>query len=132
MTTETIKDIIGKTPTRVETLEGGERLRMLFSDGSSIEFFHIQDCCEHVAIEDVTGDWDDLIGRPLLVAEERSQSDDDVIPEGCVASIGSNTWTFYTFGGEGGYVDVRWHGSSNGFYSERVSWTITPASEESE
>jgi hypothetical protein len=83
------------------------------SDGTFFTFYHEQDCCESVTIEDVVGDVGDLVGYPLEVVEERSESGDSDDYE-CY------TWTYYTFRGIGGTVDVRWYGSSNGYYSESV------------
>jgi hypothetical protein len=117
-----LSKIIGKTPTRV--YQSDEEIIMTFSDNSEGAFFHDQDCCECVEIDDVNGDWDDLLGTPLLVAEERVS---EKPPEGQPSDNynDSNTWTFYTFRGIGGSVDVRWHGSSNGYYSESVTFRLT-------
>lgn len=84
------------------------------SDGKDFLFYHAQDCCEDVSISDVNGDWTDLLGTPILVAEAREE---DGPPDDC----GSSTWTFYTFRTVKGSVDVRWIGTSNGYYSESVS-----------
>jgi hypothetical protein len=68
-----------------------------------------------VSIEDIVGDLDDLIGAPLLRSEERTQDDPS-------REYDSGTWTFYEFATIKGSVTIRWYGSSNGYYSESVSF----------
>lgn len=117
-----IQEIIGKVPVFVE--QGEDTVTMHFDDGSKGVWLHHQDCCETVVVDDVTGDWSDLYGHPILVAEERTSDTFD----GPVRDYmdDSNTWTFYTFRNVGGSVDVRWHGSSNGYYSESVDFYLQP------
>lgn len=116
--TNVISEIIGKIPIRVDQAE--DRIEMHFDDGSTATWYHYQECCESVLIEDVVGKWEDLCGYPLLVAEERISHDHDED----TGSYEANTWTFYTFRCLNGSVDVRWHGNSNGFYSESVDFSF--------
>lgn len=109
-----IDELEGKTATAVS--ETGDELRFQFSDGTAYTFYHDQDCCESVRIEEIHGDLEDLVGTPLLVAEEVS-SDAALPPDGYCDSY---TWTFYRFGTIRGTVTVRWLGQSNGYYSESV------------
>lgn len=112
-----ISDIIGKVPVLVEQTD--EQIVMHFSDGSKATWQHQQDCCEWVVVEDVTGDWEDLYDHPLLVAEERTSDQEDGKRDDL------DLWTFYTFRSIGGSVDVRWHGSSNGYYSVDVDFHLS-------
>lgn len=90
-------------------------------DGTVFVFGHYQDCCESVSLEDINGDLSDLVGTPLLVAEERSHHKEDT------RNIESETWTFYTFRTIKGSVDVRFYGTSNGYYSESVDLIVVEA-----
>lgn len=83
--------------------------------------YHEQDCCECVYLQDVCGDIDDLIGSPITMAEEVC-SDDDPDDYNQQNEFESRTWTFYKLATVKGYVTLRWLGSSNGYYSEKVSF----------
>ena len=50
------------------------------SDGKKYKLYHDQDCCENVLVEDIIGDMKDLIGNPLLMAEEESNVLDKHFP----------------------------------------------------
>jgi len=90
------------------------------SDTNHYRFYHEQDCCESVYIHDIEGDLSDLIGTPILSAEEVMSHD----PFGDVDyQDESHTWTFYKFATINGYVTVRWLGESNGYYSESVTFS---------
>ena len=110
-----IEDMVGKIFTRVTGGVGDGEL-VFENDTERFVFFHHQDCCESVDINDIVGDLEDLVGEPLLIAEEVSGA-----TEPDEEHYESYTYTFYKFATRKGYVDVRWLGESNGYYSEGVS-----------
>ena len=95
------------------TYWGNDALYFEQEDGVQFVLTHILDCCEDVEIESIDGELDDLIGAPLLMAEE-------TVKVGGEPTLESGTWTFYKFATIKGYVTVRFLGWSNGYYSERV------------
>lgn len=117
-----IGDMVGKTFTQVLGKKGDDTLSFSGDDGA-FTFWHDSDCCETVDIEDICGDLEDLVGSPLLMAEEVQGED----PRPDDADYESRTWTFYKFATAKGYVTVRWLGESNGYYSEDVTLSFIPA-----
>jgi hypothetical protein len=112
-----IEDMVGKVFTRVSGGVGSGEL--VFENATErFVFFHYQDCCESVDINDIVGDLEDLVGEPLLIAEEVEGSVPADFEDEYTESY---TFTFYKFATRKGYVDVRWLGESNGYYSESVS-----------
>ena len=109
--------MLGKTFVQVSGAVGNFDLLFETANGERFMFSHQQDCCERVDINDIVGDLEDLVGEPLLLAEEVQGETPVDFNEREYESV---TWTFYKFATRKGYVDVRWLGESNGYYSERV------------
>lgn len=124
---ERFEDLLGKILADVTRTDGRYDDELIFTldDGTQCKLFHSQDCCESVRIEDICGDLADLIGSPILLAEEvRFQNED---PDGREPSEDdryrdSFTWTFYKLSTIKGSVTIRWYGESNGYYSESVDF----------
>lgn len=113
-----ITELVGKTFDKVYVSPDEEELHFESTEGHYM-FFHSQDCCENVRVEDIAGDLADLEGTPLVVAEVECSND---LFEGKPTVRDSFTWTFYKFRTIKGSVTVRWLGESNGYYSESVSF----------
>lgn len=106
-----LEEFIGKTFNKVEVSKWKDELSFFIED-KVYKLIHIQECCEEVFIEDICGNLKDLINEPILMAEEYFSTTKEA------------TYTFYKFATRKGYVTVRWYGTSNGYYSESVSFVI--------
>lgn len=117
VTTAQFSDLLGKTVMVIDGKQGDETMVFRCSDGSSYQMHYYDDCCASCGIEDIAGELEDLIGSPIVRAEEPSSLD-----AFAAAKLNeyddSFTWTFYILGTAKGTVTIRWYGSSNGYYSE--------------
>ena len=107
-----IEYLIGKVCFKITQIDD-EELRFYLNNGKVLTMYHAQECCESVTIEDICGDLYDLCNTPILVAEESTNDSEE-----------GETWTFYKFATVKGYVDIRWYGTSSGYYSEKVDIRI--------
>lgn len=112
--------LLGETITEITGAQkGSTEIRFKTKSGRKFLMYHQNNCCETVDVDDVVGDVLDLIGYPILKAEESTPS----LPG--KNYYDSYTWTFYHLATVRGYVDIKWFGSSNGYYSEDVSFEET-------
>lgn len=116
-------DLKGLILANIENIDDSQLIFTL-ANGEKYQLYHNQDCCESVYIEDINGDLLDLVGTPLLQAEEAcsDQNPEDITKE---YQDDSFTWTFYKLATIKGYVTIRWYGESNGYYSESVDFGPT-------
>ncbi len=131
-------ELKGKVLSKIDKIDN-EELIFHLETGEKYRLYHQQDCCERVLIEDINGDLEDLIGNPILLAEEvnsdefyKNFEESFKLEEGKEdyqwnyknekgeSKPESYTWTFYKLATKNGYVDIRWYGTSNGNYSEGV------------
>jgi hypothetical protein len=112
-----IETLLGKTLTDIQKAVTNDEITFICSDGTKYLMHHEQDCCETVYIEDICGKLNDLIGSPILQAEESTNGDNP--PSNYDESF---TWTFYRLTTIKGQVVIRWYGRSKGYYSESVDF----------
>ena len=106
-----LKSLVGEVLSHVDESDGD--LLLTTQSGRQIRFYHDQECCESVYIEDQDGEWHELIGKVLTnVSESSDFSDDDL---DCVQK------TEFAFTADDTTVVSKWHGESNGYYSTDVS-----------
>lgn len=120
-----IKELEGKVIAKVTGLEkSSDEVRIFTECGKEYLFYHEQDCCESVNLEDFDGCADALVGALIVSAEEVSNED----PAGYSYGDDSHSWTFYKIETNKGGICMRWLGESNGYYSDSVDlvWANKP------
>ena len=107
-----ISELVGKVFSKVYMPDHKEHIAFELENGQKYIFYHSQDCCESVSVEDISGSLSMLEGVEILKAEESTDTKQNY--------NGHQTWTFYQFATKKGYVDIRWLGECHESYSTSV------------
>ena len=124
LSSDKFSDILGKTFKCIRNIDNKAILFITEDEKIAYKLYHYQDCYESVTVDDICGSLEDLVGNPILVAEE-VVSEKEVNPKGVEIpeyQDESFVWTFYKIATIKGWVDIRWYGESNGYYSESVDF----------
>jgi hypothetical protein len=96
--------------------EDSEEVTINFGNDFKLVFYHDQDCCEYVRLEEYHGNIKNGdIFRELKVEEVNLEYE---------KYSHSSTATFIEVVTQNGLITMRWLGESNGYYSERCDMKI--------
>ncbi len=115
-------DLIGETLRSVSGEAGDKSIDFELEDGRKFSLYHERDCCESVYVESIVGDLQGLVGSPLVVADESCSAEQDDENGRLDEYDESYTWTFYRLMTASASAVIRFYGTSNGYYSEGVSF----------
>lgn len=119
-----LSELVGKKIKAITGLEeGSDEVRIFTDDGREYMFYHSQDCCESVRLNDLELSSKSLVGG-TVISSEAVEGEDEKPDEWSE----SWTWTFYKIETDKGGLWMRWLGESNGYYSESVDfvWVNKP------
>ncbi len=109
------EQLLNETISQIDVIDN-QQIFFTLSNGNRYVMMHHQDCCEDVYLDEVHGDFDDLLDNPILLAEKITDYNE--------TEWGDSLWTFYKLATVKGHVTLKWYGSSNGYYSIGVSFKI--------
>lgn len=112
--------LLGRTFVNIDINKESDKIVFTENNGNIFELSHRQDCCEDVYIEDIDGDIKDLIGNPILRAEESSNRTESSEGNDVNEESNSYTWSYYKLATIKGSLTIRWFGTSNGCYAEKA------------
>lgn len=113
---DSFERFIGRT---VESAhEAGEHVVLRFTNGTLARFYHDQDCCENVGLENTIGTLGSLIGKTI---QSISKSDDEPADQAGRSYDDAYAWSIFTIvATDGTTVVMQWLGESNGYYGVDV------------
>lgn len=126
---DVLDSMVGETIYKIIGLKkGSSDVEILTKSGKLFHFFHYQDCCENVDLEDLECDIDCEGSNALIISSEEVVHDTNYDNEDFKYEVpddpyrdDSSTWTFYKIETNKGGIFMRWLGTSNGYYGEEVT-----------
>ena len=106
-----LENLVGKTIVSIQGLETDLGIFLTCSDGSVYEWYHCDECCDIISLNDILGNISDLIGSPIVKYSKESREVDLLLIE--------TGWSFYNVATDKEFVTVRWYGESSGNYSNK-------------
>lgn len=110
-------ELKGKILTKI-TDRGSNLIEIEDSTGGKYALVHRQECCEDVGVNKIIGNFEDVIGSPITLAEEDS-NDPDFAPNNYEES---HTWSNFYLETAKGRLEIYCLGESNGYYNESVDF----------
>src|SRR4030042_2799225 len=86
-----------------------EEIFFTTTEGEIYTLFYEHDCCASCGIVDIAGDLNDLIGVPILLAEEVINKNENPSGLDIPEFQESFTWTFYKLVTIKGFVTISWY-----------------------
>ena len=106
----------GHTVASVE--HANDEVSFVLTDGREFKLYHLQDCCEYVSVESGAEDLPKLVGKTIVKVLEIIEH-----PENTSDSATRTTFEFVLKDAKP--IKLVWLGTSNGYYSESVSFCQT-------
>lgn len=93
-------------------------------EGITYYMFHHDDCCEDVELIDIVGDMNDLTNAEIVFF--RHDTNDELEAPEDFNVQDDELWNFYNIQTNKGHVQIRWFGTSSGYYSIDVDFEEYP------
>lgn len=116
--------LIGKT--LIDIQESSDSLWFKDAENNEYSLLQLHPDGASVTLDDIVGDLDDLLNTPILFAEEVSGD------TGKSEDYESYTYTFYKLATVKGWVDIKFFGTSSGYYSEKADFIKYRSANENE
>ena len=110
-------ELLGKKILKIEGMKKDSDAIYFHTEcGKKYKMYHDKDgFWPDVLVEDVCGNINNLLNTPILMAEKsRNENGSDEEP--------TQVWTFYKLATIKGFVDIRWFGEDDGYYSLEVDF----------